>query len=179
MLIRKHLELTTAFNSLSDFTTAEASSRLLAPMNASDLARPPSRWPGGQGHAVRPNGSAEDTGIGRSAGLQGQTAGALIAGLNEGLRLLEKTAPIPASADDAAVWEGLPPLGPAARERIAALIKGTAAVRMLRSPFYANLTAQAEELDRTFAMLADEMSVAVLQWLIKFRLRCRSMRRGC
>ena len=41
---------------------------------------------------------------------------------------------------------------------------------MLRSPFYANLTAQAEELERTFAMLTDEMSVAVLQWLIKFRL---------
>jgi FkbM family methyltransferase len=110
------------------------------------------------------------------AEISSATMRAVLTGLNEGVRLLSSDSGQPAprarpSPDaDASYRQEIAGLSAEARARIRAAERKAALADVLQSPFFANVTERAVEIDATFAMLADDLSRDTLDLVIRFRL---------
>jgi FkbM family methyltransferase len=97
----------------------------------------------------------------------GRTAAALLLGLREAVRLrrhLDPTLTENIAQDGAAI------LSREARRQANAALQSAGFARILAAPFFEIASANAAAIDETFAMLADQLSVEILEWALRFRL---------
>jgi FkbM family methyltransferase len=115
---------------------------------------------------------------------QGKTASLVLDALAEATRLLGRVPGLPfwpggnsapeeggpTRPDDPAFIQAIAVLPQPEQDKVAQIGREANIMRILRSPAYKTITQRAGEIDQTFAMLADETSVATLEWALKFRL---------
>jgi FkbM family methyltransferase len=115
---------------------------------------------------------------------RGKTAGLILDALSEAVRLLDRvpglphwpggtSSPVeggPPRPDDPVFMQALAALPQPVQDKIEQIGREADIMRILRAPAYKNIVQNAQDIDLTFAMLSDELSVSTLEWAIKFRL---------
>jgi FkbM family methyltransferase len=115
---------------------------------------------------------------------RGKTASVVVDALTEAVRLVERAPALPfwpggtsspeeggpKRPDDPTFIQAVAAMPEPVQDKVAQIGREANIMRILRSPAYRFITQGAGEIDRTFAMLADETSVATLEWAVKFRL---------
>jgi FkbM family methyltransferase len=98
---------------------------------------------------------------------EGRTANALLLGLREAVRLRQHAGNAEA---DTPVLTAIDPLPQEIRRRLDAAIRRSSLAGVLTGPFFSTASTNAAAIDQTFSMLADPLSIEVLEWVLRFRL---------
>lgn len=98
---------------------------------------------------------------------EGRTVNALLLGLRDAVRL-RRHAGVTETAES--VLREIEVLPTDTRRWLADTIRLGALARILTDPFFVNASANAAAIDQTFAMLADPLSIEILEWVLRFRL---------
>lgn len=115
---------------------------------------------------------------------RGKTASLILDALTTGAELLDRVPGLPhwpggtlspleggpPRPADPAFMQAVATLPQPVSDKIEQIGREAAIMRILRSPAYKNIVRNAKEIDLTFAMLSDELSITTLEWAIKFRL---------
>ncbi len=98
---------------------------------------------------------------------EGRTTNALLFGLREAVRLRRH---LTVGQAGVSVRREVQGLSAETRREVTAAIQSDGLGRILTAPYFEIASANAAAIDRTFAMLADPLSVEILEWVLRFRL---------